>query len=211
MLVLGIKNTAGDPTCVNGGIYYNSSGNQAKICINSAWTAVGVPKVTSLPATPADGDEVYYEADATNGIYWHFRYNADSASTYKWEFIGGPSIFAEVVTDETTTSTTYADLDTVGPSATVPLAGDYDVAIGYSGKSAANSVLMSYAIGGTAAVDADAARAGEDFSNYISVYRLRRQTGLSGSTALVSKYKVLPTATANIRDRWIEVIPIRVN
>ena len=39
-------------------------------------------------------------------------------------------MFAAIATDETTTSATYVDLATVGPSITVPRAGDYEVTFG---------------------------------------------------------------------------------
>jgi hypothetical protein len=48
-----------------------------------------IPYVTSLPASPSDGQEVFYAADATNNVIWNLRYRSGSASTYKWEFVGG--------------------------------------------------------------------------------------------------------------------------
>jgi hypothetical protein len=61
----------------------------------AASPTVNRPKVTAgafssgPPGSPADGDIwVALSVDA-NGTAWQFRYNAGSASTYKWEFIGG--------------------------------------------------------------------------------------------------------------------------
>lgn len=71
--------------------------------------------VTSLPAAPADGQECIFVADATNGVAWHLKYRAASASAYKWEVIGGSWLSAEVVTGEARSATTYADLTTIGP------------------------------------------------------------------------------------------------
>lgn len=90
----------------------------------------GVPRVTALPATPADGDEVYYVADAANGILWHLRYNANSASQYKWEFIGGSEKWSSVGASAATIgggsswSATLTD-GTGVVSMTIPLAGEY--------------------------------------------------------------------------------------
>jgi hypothetical protein len=82
--------------------------------------------VTSLPASPNDGDECYYLADATNGVVWHLKYRAASASIYKWEYVGGAELSAIVFTPENRTLSAFGDLTTVGPSIVVPLAGDYE-------------------------------------------------------------------------------------
>jgi len=48
---------------------------------------------TTLPASPADGDEYVLVDSTSNPTYqWRFRYNAGSTSSYKWEFIGGSSL-----------------------------------------------------------------------------------------------------------------------
>src|SRR5215471_2162916 len=45
---------------------------------------------TTLPASPADGQEAVLVDSVTNPTYqWRFRYNAGSTSAYKWEFVGG--------------------------------------------------------------------------------------------------------------------------
>lgn len=73
-----------------------------------------------------DGDEVYLEVDAANGIMWHLRYVA-AEPTYKWRFLGGPSMLARVETEQDSSSAgLYADLATDGPSITLPRGGDYE-------------------------------------------------------------------------------------
>lgn len=107
---------------------------------------------TTLPAAPVDGQEAFYQsaAMATPGMVWHFRYRAGSGSAYKWEFVGGPPLFAEVIAQETASAQIFGDLTTVGPTVTLPLAGDYDVEIGAWSRSADFADLvgkMSYEIG----------------------------------------------------------------
>jgi hypothetical protein len=51
------------------------------------------------PSSPADGDIWIATAVDSNGTAWHFRYNSGE-TTYKWEFIGGPPVRVEVLTDE---------------------------------------------------------------------------------------------------------------
>lgn len=88
----------------------------------------GGPLVTSLPGSPVDGQEAYYLADAANGIVWHLRYRAASGSAYKWEFLGGASLYAERMIEDTIAvaagSWSGAPND---PIITVPLGGDYRV------------------------------------------------------------------------------------
>jgi hypothetical protein len=41
LLVLGNKNTSGDPSCVNGALYYNSNTNRFRACTNGTWATFG--------------------------------------------------------------------------------------------------------------------------------------------------------------------------
>lgn len=87
--------------------------------------------VTALPPNPKNGQVVYFLADATNGIVWTLKYRANSASAYKWEFVGGPRLYSKIGdkdTSRTTTSLTYVALGDT-PSITVPLAGDYYITL----------------------------------------------------------------------------------
>ena len=52
LLVLDTKTGAGDPTCVDGGLYYNSNSSQIRACLNGAWNnAVGTNTGTTIPTT----------------------------------------------------------------------------------------------------------------------------------------------------------------
>lgn len=120
-------------------------------------------------------------------------------------------MLAEVPAAQTTASATYAALGTAGPSNTVPVAGDYDVEVGcYAYATVTAAIYMSYDIGGTGAVDADAVLgiSGSGTSAFAG-NRVRRKTGLAASTALVSKYRT-SAGTATIGDRWMRVMPVRV-
>lgn len=70
-----------------------------------AVTIGGQPKITSgafasgPPGSPSDGDIwIATSVNGTTGVVWQFRYNAGSASAYKWEFIGGPPASAQDAT-----------------------------------------------------------------------------------------------------------------
>jgi hypothetical protein len=108
------------------------STNQYRVVVaGGIWTPPAY--VTSLPASPSDGQEVYYAADPTNGVIWHLRYRAASASAYKWEAVGGggPPLFARVDTLGTFTGT-WADIPST-PTVTLPRSGDYDIEYGMRG------------------------------------------------------------------------------
>lgn len=92
--------------------------------IGAATVMGSATRVSALPISPVDGQEIYYVADATNSIVWHLRYNAGSASAYKWEYLGGPPI--RVLAGATLSTASAADQTTNAPSYTAPLSGDFN-------------------------------------------------------------------------------------
>jgi hypothetical protein len=128
--------------------------------------AASAPLVTSLPGSPVDGQECYYLADATLGIVWHLRYRSASASSYKWEWVGGSRIYVvSGVANNDFTTTSYVATAT---NLTLPLAGDYEVEVqawGYC-NTASGSGFASYSVASqTAANDGWAAVLGINHSN----------------------------------------------
>jgi len=96
-------------------VIYNSTTNQLEVNAGTdpspSWVPVGTQAPTygtSFPASPVDAQEHYLVDSTTNPTWqWHFRYNANSSSSFKWEAVGG----AEAVIS--------------GTSFTVPRSGDY--------------------------------------------------------------------------------------
>ena len=212
---------SGNPDNLTGGGAANMVDIQGPLVDLATWlntdlqprVAAAVPTfVTSLPTGATDGQEIYYQADATNGVIWHLRYNAGSASAYKWEFVGGSDIVSRVETAEGTASTTYVDLATVGPSVTVPLAGDYSIELSAILEHTTASAFMAHSVqvGATLATDNDwqAYHAGVA-NQMVSGFRWMKKTGLAASTVLTSKYRV-SGATGTARNRGMRVRPIRV-
>lgn len=170
------------------------------------------PEVSSLPGSPVDQQECIFVADATNGVKWHLRYRAASASIYKWEFIGGPPLASEVVTLETTASTTYVDLTTVGPSVTLPLAGDWTIGVGADVLNATVGAtqVVSPKLGAAATSDTDASlntSATASAEHY--GLRVMRRNGLAASALIKVQYRV-SAGTGNFQRRYLEVRPVRV-
>lgn len=167
---------------------------------------VPTPVSATLPAQPFDGQEFAFRL--SGGGVWYFKYNA---ATGFWDFMGGPPLYSEVAVAQATASLTYVALATAGPSIALPFAGDYDVDMGNrSFNSAGSQCLMSYDIGGTDAVDADAVftTEGAGARNWMGMRR-RRKTGLTVVT-LTAKYRATG-GTANFDHRWMSVLPVRVS
>jgi len=122
-----------------------------------------IPVGTSLPSSPSDGDEYILVDSTTAPTYaWHFRYTASITGSYKWVFIGGPPAVVSVETSQTSNSTTYTDLATVGPSFTVPRAGQYLVqcaAAGACNNAGGTEVFVGLKVASAATVDDASARA----------------------------------------------------
>jgi hypothetical protein len=81
--------------------------------------------VSALPTSPQDGDECYFQsaAMATDGVIWHLRYRAASAS-YKWEFLGGSPLLS---TATATLSLSNGWLAYPTGQLAVPLTGQYRI------------------------------------------------------------------------------------
>lgn len=174
-----------------------------------------VPVVTALPGSPVDGQEIYYAADAANGVLWRLRYNAGSASAYKWEFLGGPPLSASITTSETAPVGAFGNMATVGPTVSVPagIGGDYDVVVGCRMIAGGATGHMSYSIAGGTALDSTACTvAGPAGTMTVTTSKSTRNTGLAAvATSFVAKYRNSSGANpVNIENRFIEVRPVRV-
>ena len=135
-------------------------------------TNTGRELVSTLPSSPVNGQEVFYQSSASGtgggatnsmadvGAIWHLRYRSAAAGSYKWEAVGASPIIyskAGTVTD-TITSATYANLPTTGTAASTvaALAGDYAVTLSAkmdSNSGTANLVNLAVKIGAASTVD----------------------------------------------------------
>lgn len=169
------------------------------------------PFASTLPTTPEDGEVA--TLTLADGVNWTFRYNGDSAHSYKWEFVGGAPLFSENTTLQTRGSTAYGDLSSaLMASVTLPAAGDYMVTLGWEGYNSAGSVevWMSYSIGGTGALDANGLRYGVDVasSRKPAYGRARRKDGLAAG-ALRAQFRT-GSGTLTVDNHFISVLPVRV-
>jgi hypothetical protein len=83
-----------------------------------------IPYGTSLPPSPADGQEAILVDSLTNPTYtWRFRYNAQSASAYKWEFVGGAPLVSSYIGSQSVAA--VGAWVPGAPQITVPRTGQY--------------------------------------------------------------------------------------
>jgi hypothetical protein len=91
----------------------------------------------SLPGSPVNGQELYFQADAGTGAVWHLRYDSSLRSgAGAWSVMGGPPLSSYWTGGSSTTSTSYVDLGGA-PSITAPVSGYY---------------LMTYSCGTTTSI-----------------------------------------------------------
>lgn len=203
--------------------FFKPDGSEKKTLLGAYPPRVTPSEFAAL--APSNGDEVYLIVDAAAGIDWHLKYNGDSSSAYKWEFVGGSDLTSIVETQENLpadSTATYRALTTSGPSVALPFGGDYDidqsdlVQPAYATGSGNLSVTRtSYDIGGTGAVDADSIN-NTGIGNGGPHFWGRRQkskTGLAACT-LTSKYShdALGTGSGGVFSfRRLSVHPIRIS
>ena len=165
----------------------------------------------TLSATAFHRDEVYLEIE--EGVRWHLAYNANSTSTYKWEFLGGTPKRVEVLTAQAIASEgTWSNLTTDGPLYAAPRAGDYNVRYSANVEFTAN---VTNAQVGAAVGNADPDPPfpiAEEAAGLQALSGSQRLTGVAASAALKLRYYSdtageLPTFS----DRVIEITPGRIS
>jgi hypothetical protein len=141
----GTAYTPGDVVIHNGIEYLavNPSTGQTPPPSPAVAGATVIPLVTTLPASPFDGQEVdLTDSLLTPSWVWRFRYVA-AAPTNKWKFVGGPPVFSSIETIEAVSTTgAWADTPTVGPTITLALAGDYYLEWDVAVSSATTNILV---------------------------------------------------------------------
>lgn len=205
---------------VTGREYYAIDTDQRFKDTGTSWVEISkvLAVVTSLPASPQDGQECLLLADAANGVVWHLKYRAASSSAYKWEFIGGNSLRSEVATEELRIGATYGDLATVGPQITLPLAGDYIVSGGahaWISGTGASQVFAAVKLGTAATADTEALAASytipQAVANAQGGQSSREILAAARAAADVLKMQYRASAGTGVwTRRWLAVRPRRV-
>jgi hypothetical protein len=187
----------------------------------AAWLLVaqGMPLVTPAAFAgapwnaPYDGMRVALLVDAANGIEWAFRYNAGSASAYKWEFTGGaPRLAGPGGAISLNVSSTWTDL-TSGPLLTAPRAGEYQAALSMFAQTtaftAAYNALMRIASNLTSYTGLDAFVFTAQFAGGRAAYKLAPALA-AGETLKAQCYTNVAVATT-FNNAVLELQPVRIS
>ncbi len=165
--------------------------------------------VTELPKSPTKGDRCQFIADKTNGIIWHLVY--DGEGTYPWKKIGGPPLFAEVAAQQTTSSTSYTNLGTTGPTVTAPavkMESLVTLQAQMQGESSAIITYIGLSVGGAAAVEVDYSYSE---TGRITVPGCKTVSGITSTASQTFQMKYRTnTGTSAWAKRTLQVDPIRV-
>jgi hypothetical protein len=204
--------TPGTPG-ISGRRYYATDTGVEYRDTGTGWIALGVELVTSLPASPFNGQIIDY-FDATNGVIERLRYRAASPSIYKWDVVGATPLLAETTSGGTRASATYGDLtgSSVGPAVTVPLAGEYaiEMSVDVQNNSAGGEGRMGVQIGAAAVGTDDAIQGAEDSNSVLTIATAPlRRTVAAANTALTLRY-ASTVGTSTFSRRRLAVRPLRV-
>lgn len=199
----------------------NIVNNNTQNRIDISFSLLSIPSITSValgsfpPANPQDGQAVAlilpatYDPVAGRPIRWVCVFDA---ALGMWH-VSGPALFAEVTTADYTASAAYGPLaTTTGPSIALPRPGDYTPWVGYrdAGTTTGHVGRMSYSIGGSGAIDANAAVAGPGTSAPFNIARPREQVGL-GAVTLTAQYRADAATNTWFQERWMRVEPTRIS
>lgn len=162
---------------------------------------------------PIDGDEVYLIVDAVAGTTWHFRYSAGSASAYKWEFLGGASIEANVAAAVVGAGAGIWGSD-VAAQITVPRAGDYVAS--YSGQfanqvAAQNTVNLGIDVSTVASPGSMVVGTTLIASGSAGSSARRLFAGLAAANILRGWWQPGGTGNVNASARALSVLPVRIS
>lgn len=105
---------------------------------------VGIAAATAFPTDDLYEGRRFEYAHGGDGL-WSFTYMPSLDSTYPWHLNGGSEWVQEVLTSQATSSTTFVDLATVGPTITPGPAGIYQ--IGFAAQSMNGTADRSSIVG----------------------------------------------------------------
>jgi hypothetical protein len=161
-----------------------------------------------------DGQEAILVDSLTAPKYaWRFRYSAGITDAYKWVFIGGAPYSDKVFTQEGSSASDWVDLATLGPSLTIPRAGNYLVRIGFHGGTYANDMIcyMAYAVGAITAAAGPASPAvggGTGYGGMQFTPTTSQVVPILAGDVLLAKYW---SNNGWFASRWMDAVPVRVS
>jgi hypothetical protein len=168
---------------------------------------------TTLPASPVDGQEHILVNSTSNPSYqWRFRYNQNSSSPYKWEFIGGAPAWTSESLPASTTSTSYINAGSI--SLTGPRAGEYYIAItARISNSGGGGTYLSHRVDASVGGDSTAVHAVYPVTLTpweLTTSRITRHNAITAGAVIALSFRAT-AGTAWVYDRSLSLTPIRVS
>lgn len=166
--------------------------------------------VTSIPATPYAGQEIFYRPAVDQGV-WHLRYTAGWGDGYGWEFVGGaPLVDQSSVSVTATTGVHTAGADPL--SVTLPLAGHYDIAYGWTFNdiSGTESYIYSQVFVNGVAVAVMLCQNWPTIGRVQSGGMEGRVLGIAAGATVLLMHASTAGTTARWNGRWMRATPVRV-
>lgn len=167
--------------------------------------------VIALPGSPYEGMSVHYWPGGTegSGVMWTLTWrDAANSGSGAWMFVGGAPLVAQVITEQTTTSTTYTDLATAGPSIAIPSAGIYDIGVAARAYNASGAV-SAMATQGPGWTTTSPPFAQSQVSLRVGVSGGDRLTANAGGT-VEAKYRSSTAGTAGFAYRRLTITPVEL-
>jgi len=170
---------------------------------------------TTLPGSPSDSQmAILVDSTSAPSYWWMFRYNAGSASSFKWEFFGGRAYKSALANINWNNQTSYT-MTNSPTEILVPRAGEYDVIVGGSAQrviaGGGTTGYISYNINGAGAADSKASIDGPDPAGAGAIYMVIRET-LVASDAVRIAYRASNTGVNHYLDNAsLSLLPVRVS
>lgn len=166
---------------------------------------------TTLPSSPTDGMEYILVDSVSAATYiWRMRYNAGSASGFKWEYVGGNPKKSYTVAAVSSAAGSGVWSAALGTALVVPNQGEYDLR--WSGHDDGNGAGSStdFGIGfGTAPASSDQYATGSNSGQ--GFYRYFRTGTLAAATSLDFYIRDSDSTRRNPWSyRTLEVVPFRL-
>lgn len=171
----------------------------------------GAP-VTTLPASPADGQQAVL-TDSTSAPTYEWLMQWSTAAS-KWLFVGGSAARVAIDTDEIVTGNTYIDAPTVGPSFTVPRTGSYVIDMGVSpyADSTTATPFATIKLGAAAANDNESIGCVIPTINAgVGSFTRRYTRSLTAADLIKMQYRGNGVGNNHFRFRWLSVQPVSVS
>ena len=176
------------------------------------------PKVTTgpiasgPPASPVDGDIWIATAVDAAGTRWMFQYNASSGSAYKWEFIGGPPLYAHYEASSSIPSANAWHILVNSIAFATARGGDYWCETGAQMSGMAGGGFMQIGIGTNVATPASPPQAmSQPAASYMFMAAHAARVNGVGAAGFIAACYWANDAGCTFANRWLSAIPIRVS